>query len=75
MTHPELDHKYDDAHDVTPVDFKEHAILHALPHPDSHSYEGTLDPYPITHSIEPYHEAYAADHSTVSVAEVETPMK
>ena len=30
VLHPELDHKFDDAHDVTPVPYKEHAILPAF---------------------------------------------
>lgn len=38
FTHPELDHHYDDAHDVTPVAFHEHAVLPAVPRPESSSY-------------------------------------
>lgn len=37
-THPELDHHFDDQHDVTPVDYQDHAVLKAFDHPDSHSY-------------------------------------
>ena len=37
--HRVLEHKYDDAHDVTPVDFHEHAVLKAVDRPESHSYE------------------------------------
>ncbi len=33
--HPELDHKYDDQHDIEPKHFHEHAVLHSLPHPES----------------------------------------
>ena len=45
VTHPELDHKYDDQHDVEPVHFHEHAVLPALPHPDSQSYHwGDFEP-------------------------------
>lgn len=36
--HPELDHHYDDQHDIEPVHFHEHAILHSPNLPDHHSY-------------------------------------
>ena len=36
--HPELDHHWDDAHDVEPVPFHEHAILRSPDYPDHHSY-------------------------------------
>ena len=36
--HPELDHQWDDAHDVEPVPFHEHAILRAPDIPDHHMY-------------------------------------
>ena len=39
VTHPELDHKYDDQHDIEPVHFHEHAVLPAVLHPDRHSYD------------------------------------
>ena len=45
-----LDHAHDDAHDVTPVDFKDHAVKPAFDHPDSHSYEGDIAvPVPVHH--------------------------
>ena len=47
-THPELDHHYDEAHDVTPVPFHEHAVLKAVHSPDRLSYE----------SMTPYYEHY-----------------
>jgi len=40
--HRALDHKYDDAHDVTPVPFKEHAILPAVDRPESSYFEHLL---------------------------------
>ena len=43
-THPELDHHYDDAHDVTPVPFHEHAVLKSVHSPDRLSYE-SMTPY------------------------------
>ena len=39
ISHPELDHKYDDAHDVTPVPYHDHRVLPAVPHFDKLSYE------------------------------------
>lgn len=39
LSHAELDHKFDDAHDVTPVEFHEHRVLPAVPSPDRLSYE------------------------------------
>ena len=42
--HRVLQHKYDDAHDVTPVDFHEHAVLKAVDRPESRSYEHTYRP-------------------------------
>ena len=32
MTHHELDHYYDDQHDIEPVHYHEHAILKAMPY-------------------------------------------
>ena len=42
VTHPELDHKYDDQHDIEPVHFHEHAVLPAVLHPDRHSYDDSV---------------------------------
>ena len=42
-THPELDHAYDDQHDVTPKEYHDHAVLKSFDHPDSRSYEGPID--------------------------------
>jgi hypothetical protein len=38
ISHPELDHKYDDAHDVTPVAYHDHRVLPVVPSPDRLSY-------------------------------------
>ena len=39
VSHPELDHKYDDDHDVTMVPYHDHRVLKAVPHHDKLSYE------------------------------------
>ena len=38
MTHPELDHKFDDEHDVHPYEYHEHAVLPTARHEYDHSY-------------------------------------
>mmetsp|Transcript_10303 Transcript_10303/g.12829 ORF Transcript_10303/g.12829 Transcript_10303/m.12829 type:complete len:222 (-) Transcript_10303:153-818(-) len=39
VSHPELDHKFDDQRDVEPVHFHERAVLPAFDSPDARSYE------------------------------------
>ena len=67
-THPELSHQYDDAHDVTPVDFNDHAVLKAFDHPDSHSYHanGRQDGfvYDTAHHGEGYYVHEGVNHHT-----------
>ena len=41
--HHVLEHRYDDAHDVEMVPFKERAVLKAVDRPESHSYGHTDD--------------------------------
>ena len=66
-THPELDHTYDDQHDVEPVHMKEHAVHHSFDHPDSHSY-GSLERehgygYEGEYRHQPYHHGeYVSYH-------------
>jgi len=58
--HRVLDHKYDDAHDVTPVPFHEHAVLPAVDRPESSSFEHLLTEHyaePLKFMLdEPIHE-------------------
>ena len=51
VTHPELNHKYDDQHDIEPVPYHEHAILHSVDIPDHHSYQ----PKVTSHDFKPIH--------------------
>ena len=55
VSHPELDHKYDDAHDVTPVPFNDHAVYHAVDH------EGRGDYAHGSHSVD--HDSHHADYT------------
>ncbi len=55
--HPELDHRFDDQHDVEPVKFTEHAVLRAPDLPDHHSYH----PKNVHHRWQPIHH----DHGPV----------
>ena len=64
--HPELSHKYDDAHDVTPVPFHEHAVLPVTDLPDHHSYRHEADEhwqFPPVHSYDSWEGRVQHDDS------------
>ena len=65
--HRVLQHKYDDAHDVTMVPFHEHAVPKAVDRPESRSYEHMAihDGMPVADSIdskENYRPVYSVQH-------------
>jgi hypothetical protein len=46
--HPELDHKFDDMKDVTPMEFHDHVVEHAPDLKDHHSYH--IEQFPQFHN-------------------------
>lgn len=72
LTHPELDHKYDDQRDVEPVHFHEHAVLKVSDHPDTRSYEHTTAEelqrehvFAQSHNDHYYHRHYSSEHGDI----------
>ena len=57
VTHPELNHKYDDAHDVEPVPYHDHRVLHSRDIPDHHSYGHKVTAKVTEHDFKPMHHS------------------
>ena len=65
ITSPELDHYFDDEHDVRPVQYHDHAVNPGFQHPDSHAYHMAVEET----FYHPYEQEYIYEQPAVQYEE------